>query len=264
MKDEVFKFTVDDKEQEFRVRTPTLHDMREATKVHNNAFTDAIQSNAILRAKLDDFMKKQGLWDEAKEAKLTSLQREILDGEKTLAKGGIKLSQAKKVAFDIRKRRMEQRELLATRTQLDANTAEGQADNARFNYLVSACLVYNDTGKPYFKDLADYLNSVVKPIASEAANKLGAMLYGLDSNYEANLAENKFLKRFKFVDEQLRLVDEKGRLVDLEGRLINENGRFIDENGKFVDLDGNPLTESGDYAFDTQPFLDDDGKPIEG
>lgn len=263
MSEESFKIVIDGKTQEFRVRSPNLNDNREAQKVYNTTFNDAVQSNAILRDKLNDFMKQQGLWDDAKEAELTSLQKEILEGERALAKGGIKLSQARQLAIEMRQKRVAQRELLSTRTSLDSNTAEGQADNARFNYLVSACLVYNDTGKPYFKDLADYLNSATKPVSIEAASRLASMMYGLDSNFEDTLPENKFLKSYGFVDEKLRLVDDRGRLVDLDGRLIDENGKFIDENGNFVDIDGNPLTKDGEYAFEQQPFLDDDGKPIE-
>jgi hypothetical protein len=88
------------------------------------------------------------------------------------------------------------------------------------------------------------------------------MLYGLDNDYESNLPENKFLKKFKFVDDKLRLVDKKGRLIDAEGRLIDESGRFIDEEGNFVDKYGNRVTSDGDYLVDAQPFLDENGNPV--
>jgi hypothetical protein len=95
-----------------------------------------------------------------------------------------------------------------------------------------------------------------------AAQNLANMLYGLDNDYESNLPENKFLKKYKFVDEKLRLVDKKGRLIDNEGRLIDESGRYVDENGSFVDKFGNKVDADGDYIVEQQPFLDDDGKPI--
>jgi len=253
-------FTIDD--IELRVRPPSVADLQEATKVYNGAFTDAIDSRAMLRAKLDDFLTSQGLWNKEKEKKLTDLQQELLSGERTLAKGGIKLSDAKKLALKMRGVRDDIRKLVAIRAELDNNTAEGQADNAKFNFLVSRCLVYNENEKPYYQDVADYLSHGFDPIAREGAQRLLNIMYGLDSNVTSKLPENKFLKQFKFVDDKLRLVNEDGHLIDSEGRLIDEEGRYVDKEGNYVDIDGNPLTEDGDYAFEQQPFLNDDGEPI--
>lgn len=88
------------------------------------------------------------------------------------------------------------------------------------------------------------------------------MLYGLDNDYENNLPENKFLKKYKFIDQKLRLIDKKGRLIDSEGRLIDESGRYVDDNGSFVDKFGNKVDADGDYIVEQQPFLDDNGNPI--
>ena len=87
-------------------------------------------------------------------------------------------------------------------------------------------------------------------------------MYGLDSNFEKNLPENKFLIKYKLVNEQLEYVDSKGRLTDEEGRLVDENGRFINEEGQFVDRNGNLVDNSGDPVVQFEPFLDEDGKPI--
>ena len=247
----------------FKISEATLQQQNEATKVYNRAFRDALESGALLRNKLEDYMRSQGMWNDEKQADLELLQKEILDKEKQLAKGGIRLSVAKDAALEMSDKRAEIRAMLMERNSLDGSTAEGQADNARFDYLVSATLVYNDSNKPYFKDLADYRNKNTEAVSLEAARRLAQKLYGLDSNHEQNLAENKFLQEFKFVDKDLRLINKDGKLVDREGNLINEDGRYIDEEGNLIDLDGNPVNEEGDYEFKRQPFLDDDGKPIE-
>jgi hypothetical protein len=158
--------------------------------------------------------------------------------------------------------RDEIRDLISVRTSLDNHSAEGQADNARFNYLVSVCVVYNDTKQPYFRDMEDYLNRAGESIALLGAQNLANMLYGLDNDYENGLPENKFLKKYHFVDDKLRLIDKKGRLIDVDGRLIDESGRFIDEEGNFVDKYGNRVNLEGDYVVETKPFLDDNGNPI--
>jgi hypothetical protein len=262
MKTKTFKSTVDGVEKEFLVRSPSLNDQREAQKVYNQAFTDAVKSKSVVRAKLDDLLQDQGLWNEEKQAKFTGLQRELLEGEKKLAKGGFSLNEAKDLAVKMRRIREDIRDLISVRTSLDNHSAEGQADNARFNYLVSACLVYNDTKQTYFLNMEDYLNRAGEQIATLAAQNLANMLYGLDNDYESTLPENKFLKKYRFVDEKLRLIDKKGRFIDSEGRLIDEAGRYIDDSGNFVDKFGNRVDAQGEYVVESKPFLDDDGNPV--
>jgi len=262
MKTKTFTVTLDNAEREMLVRSPSLNDQREAQKVYNQAFTDAIKSKSVVRAKLDDLLKDQGLWNDEKQANFSVLQKELLEGEKRLAKGGFSLNEAKDLAIKMKSVREEIRDLISVRTSLDNHSAEGQADNARFNYLVSVCLVYNDTKQPYFNSMEEYLNRAGEEVALLGAQNLANMLYGLDNNYESNLPENKFLKKYRFIDDKLRLVDKKGRLIDSDGRLVDENGRFIDENGNFVDKYGNKVDSEGDYIVDTKPFLDDEGNPV--
>jgi hypothetical protein len=262
MKTKTFKVTIDGIEKEFLVRSPSLNDQREAQKVYNQAFTDAIKSKSVVRAKLDDLLEDQGLWNAEKQAKFTSLQKELLDGEKRLAKGGFSVNEARDLAIKMKGIRDEIRDLISVRTSLDNHSAEGQADNARFNYLVSSCVVYNDSKEPYFKNMEDYLNRATEQVALLGAQNLANMLYGLDNDYESTLPENKFLKKYKFIDDKLRFIDKKGRLVDSEGRLIDESGRFIDDNGNFVDKYGNKVDADGDYVVEPEPFLDENGQPI--
>lgn len=262
MKTEDFKVEVNGEEKTFMVRSPSLTDQREAQKVYNQAFTDAIKSKSVVRAKMDDLLQEQGLWNAEKQAEYTRLQNELLEGERKLAKGGFALSEAKKLAMKMRTIRNQIRELISVRTSLDNHSAEGQADNARFNYLVSVCVVYKDNDKNYFASLEDYMSRIDDPVALAGAQKLANMIYGLDNNFEKNLPENKFLKRYKFVNDDLRFIDKKGRTVDSEGRLVDENGRYINEAGQFIDKDGNPVDADGEYMFDAQPFLDDEGNPV--
>lgn len=262
MKIRTFKTTVGDKEVELSVRSPSIQDQKEGTKVYNTAFSDALKSKAIVRAKLDDLLLEQGLWDDAKQIRFATLQAQILEGERKLAKGGISLREAKEEAFKMKKLREDLRELISVKTSLDTHTAEGQADNARFNYLVSACTVYKDGNRPYFTNYEDYNSKSGDVVAVLAAQNLAGMLYGLDSDYEEKLPENKFLKQYKFIDEKLRLINKEGKLVDSEARLINEDGRFINDKGEFVDKHGNLVDKEGDYVVEFSPFLDDDGNPI--
>lgn len=254
-----FKF----KDLELAIRKPTLEELKEAQRIQTKAFHDALSSGAILRAKLDDVLSTQGLWDDAKEIKLRTLQAEISELEVRLLKGGIKLSDAEKIAFDIIDKRDEIKRIFAVKLIYDAKTAEAMSEDARTDYLLSVCVVYdNKENTPYFKDLADYLNQQDTPLAGEAYKQYLYLLNNSDENPEKDSTEYKFLKKYGKVDNKLRLINKDGHLVDRNGKLINEDGRYVSATGEFVDVNGNPVDVDGNYKFDEQPFLDDDGKPI--
>ena len=104
---ETFKVKLDSKDVEFDVKSPSLKDQREGQKVYNQAFSDAVKSGSIVRAKLDDLLTEQGLWDDAKQARFLAIQTEINDGEKALSKGGITLAVARGTAIAMKKLRDE-------------------------------------------------------------------------------------------------------------------------------------------------------------
>ena len=258
-----FKVTLDSKEIELCVVRPNVKQRQEGQKIYNKAFRDAVESGAILRGKVNNVMREQNLWDDNKEAEYRKLLEKINGAERKIKSGGIKLNQAKDLALEMRKDRAELRALTSERSSLDNNTAEGQADNAQFNYWVSSCTVYSETGKTYFGNYEDYLNRDDDPATGQAAGSLAMLLYNLDPDYEKKLPENQFLAKYNFVDEELHLVDKTGRRVDSEGRLVNKDGRYINEAGELIDINGNRVNEEGDYVVDFSPFLDDEGKPIE-
>ena len=257
-----FMTKVDGKDVTFKVNSPSFDNQREAQKIYNRAFSDSVNSGSIIRARLDEIMEEQGLWDEDKQKELIDVQTKINHGEKTLASGGISLDKAKQIAINMRTEREKLKLLLATKNNLDNNTAEGQADNAKFNFLVSCCVVYKDTDKPYFQGYEDFLNKANSTVAIQGSFKLGNIVYGLSEDFEKELPENEFLTSYGFVDNNLNLVDKKGRLVDTEGRLIDAAGRFINESGEYVDIDGNPVNVDGSYTTEFKPFLDESGKPV--
>ena len=262
MSQDTFKVKIEDKDTEFKVNKPTLAQQREAQKFYNQAFSDAVKSGSIVRAKLDDLLTDQGLWDDNKQARFVAIQTDLTDSEKRLASGGISLDTARGIAINMKRLREEMRDLISVRTNLDTHTAEGQADNARFNYMVSCCVVYSKNNKPYFAGYEDYLNRSSDPVGVLGAQKLAAMMYGLDSEFEKKLPENQFLIDYNFVNEDLRYINDNGKLTDEEGRLVDESGRYIDANGKYVDRDGNPVDVNGEYLLDFAPFTDSDGKPV--
>jgi len=262
MKTKNFKVTIDEKEVEIYVVTPSSTDQKEGNKVFQKTFNEALKNGSVVRARLDDLLIEQGLWDEKKQIEFNTLQRQILDAERALDKGGIPLVKAREIAIQMKRDRAELRELISVKTSLDTHSAEGQAESERFNYYVYACTYYSENRKRVFETYEDYLNNNTEGPAIRAAQNLANLLYGLEEDFESKLPENEFLLKYKFVDKDLRFINKEGKLVDFEGRLINENGRFIDEEGNYVDKYGNRIDEDGNYEVDFQPFTDENGKPV--
>jgi len=258
----VIEVEIAGKKTELAVVRPNAKQRQEGLKYYNKAFREALESGAILRPKIESVMREQKLWDDNKENSLRQLQNKIAENEKKLKSGGIKLSEAREVALALRKHRGEIRALTSEKINLDNNSAEAQADNAQFNYYVSACTVYGDSGKPYFKSYEEYMSKDDDPVVAKAASAMAQIIYNLEEDYDKKLPENEFLVKFKFADQGLHLINKQGKKIDAEGRLVDDEGRYIDENGNYIDINGDKIDKEGNYIVEYSPFLDDDGKPV--
>lgn len=247
------------------VKKPGRKELNDSQIVYNKAWRKALDGGAIIRAKLNEYLTEQGVWSESKQKQYEDFVRQINDKELVFKKGGIPLKKAKGIALELKRLRAEFRDLIAERTAYDGNTAEGVADNERFDYLVSVCVLDPSSKTPVFKNLDDYNERGSEPWAVKAASELANFIYNLDPNYENNLAENTFLKKFHFTDDKGRLINKEGHLiaVDVEGneRLIDEDGYYVayteDGTQYRVNRDGEKVEEIVE-----SPFLDDDGNPV--
>lgn len=243
------------------VMRPNREQSSQSQIIASKVFKDAVLNGALVRRALEDALIKQGIWDSEKQSKVDKIDEEIREKLTKLKAGGIKLSEARDLAIDIRIARMNRSLLLAERNAHDEFTAEAQSESAKFDYLCSVC-IRDENGDPVFKDIDDYKEKSEEPFASDAAAKLAGLTYGLEDDWEANLPENKFLSKFNFVDDNLRLINKEGKHVTKDGKLIDNDFRYINENNEFVDIDGNRIDKDGLPVVEFSPFLDDDGNPI--
>jgi len=240
---------------------PSRDDSAQAQILASKVFKDAVLNGALVRTTLEDVLMKQGIWSSEKQAKVDKVDEEIRKNLIKLKAGGIKLSEARDIAVEVRIARMNRSLLLSEKNAHDEFTADAQSESAKFDYLCSTC-IKDEEGKSVFKDIDDYKTRADEPFAAAAAAKLAAMTYGLDDNWESNLPENKFLQQYEFVDENLRLVNKEGKYVTKDGKLIDNDFRYINEEGEFIDIDGNRIDKDGLPVVEFSPFLDDDGNPI--
>ena len=244
------------------VKKPSNRITTEAQRRGALTWNKCVQEGIMTKKELEKFMKERGIWDDAKEAEQKSLVNDINNLEKQiyLSKGRVKLGEAKNLAIEMRKKRIELRELLTEKITFETNTAESLSENTKFDYIVAHC-TFNTDGTNVYSGLEDYETRSDDPIAFHAASALAEMMFQMDKDFEASLPENKFLKKFKLVNEDLSLVNKEGHTVDIEGRLINEDGHWLDEDGNRIDKDGNALYEDGTYVIQGT-YLDEDGKAI--
>lgn len=265
------EFKLNDKT--YRVKQPSLVDSKESSKVRNKTFVEMLDSGSLLRAQLSDILIERKIWTDEKERDFNQLRSEILEKEKQLEEGGIRIDEARAVAIEIKQKRSQMSLMLIKRSTLDNETVEGQADNMAFNYLVSACtfLVYDNSGEPHpvrkeervFSSLDDYLEKSTTEIGFLAAQKLSSLTIGIGDALERKLPENQFLVEYGFVDDQLRYINEAGHLTDEDGKLVNDRGQYVNDKDQIIDINGNIITEDGHYQVEKKPFVDKNGQPIE-
>ncbi len=198
----------------------------------------------LLRSQLDEYLIKLGVWTEAHQREFVTKQLEIRALELVLRKGGIKYSEGRAVALKMRQLRGQMTEMFSRKSEFDNTTIEATAEQHKFHFLMSMCVVFADTGKPYFKGIGDYLSKETEQASSDCARCMAAMVFGFDEDIEEKLQENVFLKEYGAKDNS--------------GRNIDENNRYVDDEGNFVDFDGNRIDEKGDFIVEQEPFLDDD------
>lgn len=243
------------------VRKPSNAILSQAQRIGAKAWTDCVRDGIMTKKELEKFMKEHNIWDDGKDEEQKKIVKEISDLEKQLFVSGahkdgkLRASEGKEIAIKMRVKRNELRDLIAERMSLEQNTAEAISDNAKFDFLVANCTYYENGNKVY-SNLEEYKDNADSEIGFTAASTLAAMLYSVDKDFEAKLPENKFLKMFHFVDDNLSLVNDKGETVDLEGRKIDRNGYYINSEGKRVDKDGNELDEFGNY-IPTVTYIED-------
>jgi len=247
----------DDKEIKLIVRSPNAADLQKAQMESNKVFRLAVDGGSMLRSELNDYLRKRGLWNDDMETELSKIDDELHDLHKKLLKGGIKKSEAKQTCIRMRSLRLQQSVLLYSQKQHDIYTAEAQAENAKFDYLVSVS-VFDEEGNRYFKDVDDYKTRATETASSEVASALAEVVHNYDPDYEKKLPENEFLVKHGFVNSEMQFVNKEGKLVDSEGRLINKEGRFINEAGEFINRAGERVDENGVLVLEFEPLIDDE------
>lgn len=249
----------------FYVKKPNVEQNKVLNNTYNTAYHDALKSKALLRTKIVDFAKAQDIWSDEKEQKLKDLNKTVQNGLFRLAqggKGGFTKQAAIDLALEIRKTRNEISALTGPLDNITANSAESQAENARFNQMMILCTYYGEgdnEDKQYFKDLEDMDEKLRNEdaVSSEAFKHMVLLSFGIEKDARAKWPENKFLIENKYLDAECRRINTDGHLIDEQGNLVDSKGRRVNGDGKLIDEFGHVIDEKGNYMVeDFVPFVE--------
>lgn len=236
----VFKVTVDEKELELAILKPSAKDQTDAQKVYDKTWTDlVIRDKVMVRVKMFDVLKEQGVWTDLEQKELEELQTDLSGILKKLSRGGAAyktIGLAKDDALLAQKKRSRLYELSYRRNCLDQMTAEGRAELARLNYLIYACTVYNTDSRRYFLNTEDYLEKADSPVGVLATTEFLTFVNDVDLDFDQKFPENVFLKKYGLN------TPEKEQVVEPEPPV---------EFTPFVDDEGNEV----------KPLVDDESAP---
>lgn len=238
--------------------TPEMEDLEQADIVHAAKIASLIRlpkdERPLLRSELDDFLRQNGMWSERDQSELNSINEDISSLLAKLKTGGIKLSEGREIAINITDKRQSLVQLMQKRQSFDDSTIESMADNEKTDYFIYACTRDSVTGNRYWESFADMKADKDSEAYKNAISISMSVLYGIDSNFEKNLPENKWLKKYNYIDDNLSFIDRT--------------------TGKYVDRDGTPIEQVQDELLDKlqsiigeieeeTPFIDDEtGMPV--
>src|SRR5687767_4101234 len=105
------------------VKKPKHSQLTEAQFYSSSIFNQAKDAGVCLRSKLDEYMRKEGLWTDAQHKRAEELTKSLEKNLRAIKTGKnadgtkVKLSEGRKIALDIKRERLELNLMLAQRRQ---------------------------------------------------------------------------------------------------------------------------------------------------
>lgn len=232
---------------ELGIKQPSFQEIDEANSIYSSKVAELIREKGnkklLLRQEVESFLRENNIWTDKDEQRIDALQKDIDSLLNKLRKGGEKAINGRKYCIQIKDKRQEIVDLWRKRQSIDNSTIESAAEADKLDYLIYLSTVDKEGKKHWesFEDLQEAKDTVAYAKASGAAFEV---FLGIDRNIEKNLPENKWLKRYSFLDDSMHYVDRK--------------------SGVRVDRDYKPLVDVDTFKEieEEKPFLDDDETPI--
>lgn len=237
------------------VKSPTAKDIDLADMIYSKKVAELIRQSKngdgfLLRSELNQFLLNNNIWTEQDEKKVAGLSDQIAVNISKIKAGGIKKSEARRLAIQCLDARKEILEHYLKRQDFDDSTIEAIAETERSDYLIFLCTIIESSGEKFWDSFEDLKNDKGTVLFTQVSNLSGEVFYGIGKQVESYLPEVSWLKKHGFVNEDLRYVDPK------TGKFVNAAGQFLDDNDN-VDLLQETENLVGEIIEDS-PYLDED------
>jgi hypothetical protein len=243
----------DDKELNITVVFPTNKNLQDAQMIYNVKMSELIRKGELLsRNQLDSYLNKLGLWTTEDQLLFIKMQKELREMEKILITTEIGTLDGRKIAIEMRTKREIMLSVYNKRSQFDETTMESVAEQYRFNFLITKCVIDTVSETCIYKNIDDYIDKQNEQYSVDAAKILAAFIFGYKKDFVKQLPENKWLKNNNFINEDGAFINIDGNLIDISGRKIDKNGRFVDDEGNYIDIEGNPVDTNGEFIVKTE------------
>lgn len=241
------------KEVKLSVRTPVYEDSESADKVYATKVAQLIRESGkrklLLRSELDKFLKETGVWTEEDQKTIDIINADVDAMLSKLKRGGLKLSEGRKIAIDVLDKRKEIVRIMNKRQIFDDTTIEAIAENEKNDFMIFTLTVHAEDGTNYWESFEDMKNDKISDAYSKASVAVMEFVYGINTEFEQRLPENRWLKKYNFINEKLQYTDRKtGEQVDKDGKPLKQIEANIQK--RLDNLQGEIVEET--------PFIDDD------
>jgi len=251
-----FEITKDDETIKLAVLPPTEKQLQDAEAKRINTISRLIKTGGkdlLSRVELEEFLRDNNIWSDKDEEKVQNLNEEIDELLSKLKKGGISVKEGRDICIYITEKRIEMLRTIAKRQSYDNATIESQAEQKRDEYLTYVCTVKEDDSELYWDSFDEFLEDAGSEAYNGAVKRAMDYLAGEDETFEKRLPENRWLKKYGYLNDQLQYIDRK------TGERVDKNGDPIDESADFVRSINNLQGE----IVEEEPFVDEEtGEPI--
>ena len=130
-------------EVKLAVKKPNHTQQRDANFQYSKFVNEYMRAGIMPQQKMMQVIKEKGIWDDEKDAQEREYFKQINDIRNKLKRGGIKQSEAKKLAKEGIELNFKLINLSSQKNAMLNDSAETLAQNNKFNYLVGECTVYS-------------------------------------------------------------------------------------------------------------------------
>jgi hypothetical protein len=183
---------------EVKFSEPNQSQIFELDKFYRKIFSECVRGDIMTEAEAKKRYEKSGAWTEVEEAEIQVLIQKLAFGSVKLDLMEEMSEEATDLISSIQGDRSDLFDLIASKTELLANTAEGMSNEQKVFKYIALCLC-SDDGKVLFgsdKALEDYAIDNRDDFSSIVHEAYG-LVYGIDNDKDIteDWAEVKFLNK---------------------------------------------------------------------